>query len=69
MCGVKLHLKTKPVTVYKLVTEGTVDARILEIGTKKTEVNSTVLDSSASDKEEGQTMSSLLKEALRSFLS
>jgi SNF2 family DNA or RNA helicase len=62
-------LKTKPVTVYKLVTEGTVDARILEIGTKKTEVNSTVLDSSASDKEEGQTMSSLLKEALRSFLS
>lgn len=56
--------------MYKLVTEGTVDARILEIGTRKTEVNATLLDSDlAAGKDEGQTMSNLLKEALSSFLS
>lgn len=57
-------------TVYKLVTEGTVDAKILEMGTRKTEVNSTLLDSTETDgKDEGQTMSSMLKDALKSFLS
>ncbi len=65
-----LDLKTRPVTVYKLVTAGTVDAQILEMGKRKTEVTAALLDEQATDpKAEAQSMSMMLKDALRSFLS
>jgi SWI/SNF-related matrix-associated actin-dependent regulator 1 of chromatin subfamily A len=66
--------QTKPVTVYKLVTAGTVDANILELGKRKTEVNSALLDDGASSGQgagsgnELQSMSAMLKVALKSFL-
>jgi SWI/SNF-related matrix-associated actin-dependent regulator 1 of chromatin subfamily A len=72
--------QTKPVGVYKLVTAGTVDARILELGERKTVVNKVLLDSDQQQagSEDGSgggggkgapSMSSMLKDALRSFLS
>jgi len=68
--------QTKPVQVYKLVTRGTVDARILELGRRKTEVNAELLDDQHGGPNgggpnggEAPSMSSMLKDALRSFLS
>ena len=62
--------------VYKLVTRGTVDARILELGRRKTEVNAELLDDQHGGPNgggpnggEAPSMSSMLKDALRSFLS
>ena len=68
--------QTKPVTVYKLVTANTVDANILDLGKRKAEVNSALLDDGASSegtpaaggKGEVQSMSNMLKNALKSFL-
>jgi len=60
------------VTIYKLVTDGTVDARILDLGKRKAEVNAALLDgdeSAPKGKRETQSMSSMLKDALKSFLS
>jgi SNF2 family DNA or RNA helicase len=64
------------VTVYKLVTEGTVDARILELGRQKSEVNRALLDDdgegesgAGGGKSEASSMSRMLKDALKAFLS
>jgi len=57
--------------VFKLVTGNTVDAKILELGKEKSSVNSALLDEGAEgegSKGETQSMSRMLKDALRSFL-
>ncbi len=66
--------QTKAVTVYKLVTDGTVDAKILELGHRKSAVNSALLDDvdGAEGKDGGgdsASMSRMLRDALKSFLS
>ena len=65
--------QTRPVTVFKLVTKGTVDAKILELGKRKTEVNAALLDgdeyaATGGARGDAQSMSSMLKDALKSFL-
>ena len=64
--------QTRPVTVYKLVTAGTVDARILEMGRRKNQVNSMLMgdqqQGGAGGGEDAISVSGMLKDALRLFI-
>ena len=65
--------QTRPVTVYKLVTANTVDAKILEMGKRKNEVNTMLMGdggraSSTELEDENMSVSGMLKDALRLFI-
>ena len=57
--------QTRPVTVYRFVTEGTVDARIVEIAQRKLHLDAAVL---SSDKEEKAAESRSMAELLLGML-
>ncbi|CAM9795532.1 unnamed protein product, partial [Ascophyllum nodosum] len=58
--------QTKPVTVIKMVAEGTVDEEIYTMGERKKELNKSVLNDAASkDKDATSTISGILKRAIQ----
>lgn len=61
----------KPVTVYKMVTEGTVDADIYEMQQRKARMNAAILENSqekAKKKTEEADVSNILQSAVNRFL-
>jgi SWI/SNF-related matrix-associated actin-dependent regulator 1 of chromatin subfamily A len=63
--------QTKPVTIYKMVTEGTVDADIYEMQQRKARMNAAILESSkevAKNKEDDADINDILQSAVNRFL-
>uniref|UniRef100_A0A7S2DGK2 Helicase C-terminal domain-containing protein n=1 Tax=Octactis speculum TaxID=3111310 RepID=A0A7S2DGK2_9STRA len=58
--------QTKPVQVFKLVTAGTVDEKIYEVGLRKTIVNQALLDGTPDNT--AADVSSIVADALRPYL-
>ena len=60
--------QTKPVTIYRLVTKGTVDERIVAIAERKLKLDAAVLDGDGDTKalaaEETRAMHSIIEELL-----
>ncbi|CAA2954863.1 CHROMATIN REMODELING 19 [Olea europaea subsp. europaea] len=60
--------QTKPVTVYRLVTKGTVDENVYEIAKRKLTLDAAVLESGADVDNEGQMPDKTMAEILSSLL-